>query len=116
MKLFFKIYYILNLPFANKFARLRGGLTAYYVIDPPKSKHNPHEIEYDLPVILCMHGMTNSSYMYRDVAEHLAVAAKCRVVAFDFYGRGRSAWTGSSCTMDLFVTQAKELLNGRFNI
>lgn len=101
--------------FANKFARLRSGVTAYYIIDPPPTRHSPKEVgeEQTLPVILCLHGMTNSSYMYRDVAEILAAAAKCRVVAFDFYGRGRSAWTGSACTLDLFVTQAKELLDGK---
>ena len=95
--------------FANSYVKLSHGITAYYIIEPA----DVDELESDpleVPVVLCLHGLTNSSYMYRDLAEHLSVNTKSRVLAFDFYGRGRSPWTGVKCTMETFVCQATELL------
>jgi len=34
-----------------------------------------------------------------------------QVLVFDFYGRGRSEWTGNDLTLDVLVTQTRELLD-----
>lgn len=105
--------------YANTYVKLSQGVTAYYVVDPPQfldndslSGHSSDDM--DTPVILCMHGVTNTSYMYRDIAEQLAVNTSSQVIAFDFYGRGRSPWTGVKCSMETFVCQATELLDCKF--
>lgn len=103
--------------FANTYVKLSHGITAYYVIDPPHSPlSNQNGISCsDIPVILCLHGLTNSSYMFRDLAEQLAANTSSQVIAFDFYGRGRSPWTGVKCSLETFVSQATELLECKFD-
>jgi pimeloyl-ACP methyl ester carboxylesterase len=67
-----------------------------------------------VPLIVCLHGMTNSSYMWADIADLLTdfeQGPQARVLVFDFYGRGRSPWTGVNITLDTLVTQTKELLD-----
>jgi pimeloyl-ACP methyl ester carboxylesterase len=105
--------------YANTYAKLSHGITAYYIVDPPEPNDDLSEvssISRDIPVILCLHGLTNSSYMYRDLAEQLSVNTSSQVIAFDFYGRGRSPWTGAKCSLDTFVNQATELLDRKCNL
>ena len=39
---------------------------------------------------------------------------QARTLVFDFYGHGRSPWTGVPITLDVLVTQTKELLDCKF--
>lgn len=92
---------------ADSLVSLSNGLTAYRLIEP---KTNPTDGQ---PVIVCMHGLTNSSFMWSDVCDLLAdfdQGPQGRVLVFDFYGRGRSPWSGAEITMDTLVLQTKELL------
>lgn len=97
---------------ANCFIKLTHGVTAYRLIEPSTATDENAEF---LPVIVCLHGMYNSSYMWADVADLLCDCEQgpnSRVLVFDFYGRGRSPWTGVQCSLDVLVTQTKELLDG----
>lgn len=52
-----------------------------------------HYLEFgspDLPVIVCVHGLTNNAHDFDRVAPHLA--ANYRVIALDVRGRGDSEW------------------------
>ena len=74
-----------------------------------------YEFRGSPPVIVCLHGITDSSYTWSDLVDLLANSdegPKARILIFDFYGRGRSPWTGSPCSLDVFVSQTKELLEG----
>lgn len=97
---------------ADSFIKLSRGVTAYRLIEPSTAKDETVE---SLPVAVLLHGMYTSSYMWADVADLLCDCEQgpnCRVLVFDFYGRGRSPWTGVQCTLDCLVTQTKELLDG----
>lgn len=96
---------------ADCFVQLSEGLTAYHFIEPSSVSEDMAE---EVPVIVCLHGLTNSSYMWADVVDLLADSEQgpqARVLVFDFYGRGRSPWTGVPITLDVLVTQTKELLD-----
>lgn len=94
---------------ANKFAKLSHGMTAYRILDPIGSD-NPNP-----PLIVLLHGLFDSSYIWADVAELLAdfeQGPRAQILIMDFYGHGRSPWTGEDITLDYLVTQVKELLDG----
>ena len=95
---------------ADSFIKLTYGITAYRLIDP----RDVNVPEAKIPLIVCLHGLSNSSYMWSDVADLLTdfeQGPQARVLVFDFYGRGRSPWTGVNITLDILVTQTKELLD-----
>jgi pimeloyl-ACP methyl ester carboxylesterase len=96
---------------ADCFVKLSKGVTAYRFTEPSNATD---DIADELPVIVCLHGMTNSSYMWSDVVDLLCDSEQgpqARVLVFDFYGRGRSPWSGVPVTLDVLVTQTKELLD-----
>lgn len=96
---------------ASSYVNLRHGPTAYRFIEPSKVND---ETADSLPVVVCLHGLYNCSYMWGDAATLLCdceEGPRARVLVFDFYGRGRSPWTGVECTLDVFVSQTKELLD-----
>ena len=52
--------------------------------------------------------------MWADIADLLSdfeQGPQARVLVFDFYGHGRSPWTGVDITLDTLVTQTKELMD-----
>jgi hypothetical protein len=81
------------------------GKTAYKLIKPPqisnpssnfKSKRADRSIIGD-PIIVCLHGFCNSSYMWQTIATILSSfedGPQAQVLVFDFFGRGRSEWRG----------------------
>lgn len=94
--------------------RLSRGTTSYTLIDPgPKYDASGDVVEPHTTVLL--HGLTDSCYIWEDIVEVLSceeiIGAVPRILVFDFYGRGRSPWSGFPCTLDVFVTQLKELLD-----
>ena len=96
---------------ADCFVQLSKGTTAYRFVEPSSVSD---DIADDIPVIVCLHGLTNSSYMWGDVVDLLTESEQgpqARVLVFDFYGRGRSPWEGVPITLDVLVTQTKELLD-----
>lgn len=97
--------------YADCFVQLSKGRTAYRFIEPSNVSD---EIADEIPVIVCLHGLTNSSYMWGDIVDLLSESEQgpqARVLVFDFYGRGRSPWNGVPITLDVLVTQTKELLD-----
>eukprot|EP01039_Chlorochromonas_danica_P005967 gene5967-6571_t len=88
--------------------RLSLGYTAYRVIEPSRPLTDPP------PLVVCLHGLYTSSSCYADLSELLAEYEEgphARVLLYDFYGRGRSPWTGLPLSLDMYVTQLKELLD-----
>lgn len=97
---------------ASSYIKLTHGMTAYRLMEPYKIDEDQLP---NCPLIVCLHGMMNSSYMWRDVVDLLIDCdhgPNARVLIFDFYGRGRTAWTGVQCSLDILVTQTKELIDG----
>lgn len=95
---------------ADSLIKLTHGVTAYRLVEPRES-NKPTDA---LPVIVCLHGLQNCSYMWADIADLLSdfeQGPQARVLVFDFYGRGRSPWTGVNITLDTLVTQTKELMD-----
>ena len=66
-------------PFVPHYAELAGGLRLHYLDEGPR----------DGPVVLMMHGEPSWSYLYRHMIPRVA-AARCRVIAPDLIGFGRS--------------------------
>jgi hypothetical protein len=98
--------------FANRLVKLKHGITAYRIIEP-SSQSSARQ------TIVCLHGLTSSSYIWSDLCEILSShedGPKAKVVLFDFYGHGRSPWTGVPLSLDVLVMQTKELLDGNFYI
>lgn len=96
---------------ATSLIKLSHGITAYRLIEPSTATDENADT---IPVIVCLHGMYNASYMWADVADLLCDCERgpnARVLVFDFYGRGRSPWSGVPCTLDVLVVQTKELLD-----
>mmetsp|Transcript_7065 Transcript_7065/g.11837 ORF Transcript_7065/g.11837 Transcript_7065/m.11837 type:complete len:445 (-) Transcript_7065:357-1691(-) len=94
--------------FADQTIKLSRGVTAYKVIKPDN-----YDGSQPLRTIICLHGMMDSSYTFEDIVEVLSCSEdgpKAQVVVMDFYGHGRSPWSGFPCTLDIFVTQVQELL------
>ncbi|RYH02506.1 alpha/beta hydrolase [archaeon] len=95
----------------KKVIRLPHGYTAYRLIEPSNPTSSP------APLTVLIHGMYNSGYMWADLAELMAEfeqGPKCRVLIYDLYGRGRSPWTGLPLSLDMYVMQIKELLDGEW--
>ena len=96
---------------ANSYVKLTHGVTAYKLMEP--SEIGDDEAADNTPVIVCLHGITDSSYIYGDLADLLCDYERgpnARVLVYDLYGRGRSPWTSVPITIDVLVTQLKELL------
>jgi hypothetical protein len=97
---------------ADSLIKLTHGVTAYRIIDP---KNVGSRALDTIPIIVCLHGLLSASYMWGDIADLLSdfeQGPQARVLVFDFYGRGRSPWTGVDITLDTLVTQTKELMDG----
>lgn len=91
---------------------LSKGITAYRLIEPRYFKRNGDNDT--VPLTVCLHGFWNASYMWADVSDLLSnfeQGPQSRVLIFDFYGRGRSPYSGAEITLDSLVTQTKELLD-----
>lgn len=105
---------------ANTYVKLSRGITAYRLMEPALA--SPEVLADDnprtsLPLVVCLHGLATSSYIFADLADLLMDCdngPQCRVLVFDFYGRGRSPWSGVTCSIDVLVNQTKELLDGKF--
>jgi len=96
---------------ADSLIKLTHGITAYRIIEPKDVDKRPIE---SIPIIVCLHGIHDSSYMWADIADLLSdfeQGPQARVLVFDFYGHGRSPWTGVDITLDALVTQTKELMD-----
>lgn len=96
---------------ADCFVQLSKGTTAYRFVEPSSVSDDMAD---EIPVIVCLHGLTNSSYMWGDIVDLVSESEQgpqARVLVFDFYGRGRSPWNGVPITLDVLVTQTKELLD-----
>ena len=96
---------------ANSYVKLTHGVTAYKFLEP--SEIGDDETADNTPVIVCLHGIADSSYIFGDLADLLCDYERgpnARVLVYDFYGRGRSPWTSVPITIDVLVTQLKELL------
>jgi pimeloyl-ACP methyl ester carboxylesterase len=93
--------------YADNIVKLLNGYTAYRVIEPIKPESS------DPPLIVLVHGFQNSSYMWADVAELLAdfdQGPMANILIYDIFGHGRSPWTGKNLSLDVLVTQIKELM------
>lgn len=94
--------------FADESVKLSRGETAYKVIKPEGNDSNK-----PLRTIVCLHGLMDSSYIWEDMTEVLTTSEEgphAQLIVLDFYGHGRSPWSGYPCTLDIFVTQVQELL------
>jgi pimeloyl-ACP methyl ester carboxylesterase len=99
---------------ADSYVKLTHGVTAYRFIEPSTATDDTAD---DLPTVVLLHGLSNASYMWADVADLVCDSPQgpmARVLVFDFYGRGRSPWSGKDITLDTLVTQTKELLECTF--
>ena len=94
--------------YADRSINLKYGKTAFKLVEPVGTAR-------DRPVIVCLHGLLDFSYIWSDIAEVLARnedGPRARVLIFDFHGHGRSPWTGIPNSLDILVAQLKELLDG----
>ncbi len=66
----------------------------------------------DGPVIVCVHGLTTPSVVWKDLLEPLAQMG-ARVLIYDLYGRGYSDRPKGPQTTEFFVRQLKELLTNQ---
>jgi len=99
---------------ADAQVKLTNGITAYRLTEPQGNLSLAPE---DKPLIVCLHDLSNCSYMWADAVDLLAdcdQGPRARVLVLDFYGRGRSPWIGVPCTLEVFVLQIKELLDCKF--
>lgn len=97
---------------ADSLIKLTHGVTAYRIIEPKDMKGKSADT---VPIIVLLHSLHGSSYMWADIADLLSdfkQGPQAKVLVFDFYGRGRSPWTGVDITLDTLVTQTKELMDG----
>jgi len=96
--------------FGDSLIKLKHGVTAFRIIEP-----RPSILQREnKPVIVCLHGMYSSSFMWADIGDLLSdfeQGPNARVLVFDFYGHGRSSWDGTKLTLDVLVTQTKELMD-----
>ena len=90
--------------------KLPSGLTTYKLIAPISGDPKM--------TIVCLHGFNTSSWMWSDIAEIYTdelCGPGAQVLVFDFYGHGRSPWTGVlQCTLNVLVTQTIELLDALY--
>lgn len=98
--------------YADCFVNLSHGKTAYRFIEPNDCLEQ-EEADY-LPLTILLHGMYNFSYMWADLTDLLTdsqVGPKSRVLILDFYGHGRSPWDGVQLSLDIYVSQVKEVVD-----
>ena len=73
--------------FADEYVKLSRGTTAYKVIKPEgRDESTP------MRTIICLHGLTEASYIWEDMVEILSTSAegpRAQVIVMDFYGHGR---------------------------
>lgn len=96
---------------ANSYVKLTHGVTAYKFLEP--SEIGDDEAADNTPIIVLLHGISDSSYIWGDLADLLCDYERgpnARVLVYDLYGRGRSPWTSVPITIDVLVTQLKDLL------
>ena len=99
---------------ADCLIKLSHGVTAYRIIEPKEDGRRKE----DIPVIVCLHGLCTASYIWADIADLLSdfeQGPNAKVLIFDFYGHGRSPWTGVDMTLDTLVTQTKELMDCKYS-
>lgn len=97
---------------ADSLIKLTHGVTAYRIIEPKDM--NTKSLD-TVPIIVLLHSLHGASYMWADIADLLSdfeQGPQAKILVFDFYGRGRSPWTGVDITLDTLVTQTKELMDG----
>ncbi len=97
---------------ADSLIKLTHGVTAYRIIEPKDMNGKTADT---VPIIVLLHSLHGASYMWADIADLLSdfeQGPQAKVLVFDFYGRGRSPWTGVDITLDTLVTQTKELMDG----
>lgn len=80
-------------------AQLPSGLTHYDWIGPARG-----------PVMVCVHGLTTPSFVWRALAPLMAEMG-FRVLIYDLYGRGFSDRPRARQDTDFFLTQLEELLD-----
>lgn len=97
---------------ADSLIKLTHGVTAYRIIEPKDMNSKSLDT---VPIIVLLHSLHGASYMWADIADLLSdfeQGPQAKILVFDFYGRGRSPWTGVDITLDTLVTQTKELMDG----
>ncbi|KIN63077.1 putative alpha/beta hydrolase [Sulfitobacter noctilucicola] len=82
----------------GQFVELSQGVTHFEWHGPPRG-----------PVIVCIHGLTTPSFVWRGMTRSLAVAG-FRVLTYDLYGRGYSSRPKGPQDRKFFLTQLTELL------
>ena len=82
----------------GKFAQRSQGVTHYQWVGPKTG-----------PVILCVHGLTSPSFVWKALAKGLAVAGY-RVLTYDLYGRGYSDRPKGPQTRLFFRQQIEDLI------
>ena len=83
----------------GQFADLSMGITHYDWFGPQRG-----------PVVVCVHGLTTPSFVWRGLARGLALMG-FRVLVYDLYGRGYSDRPRRRQTADFFHRQLCELLD-----
>lgn len=83
---------------SGKFALLSQGRTHYQWLGPK-----------DGPVVLCIHGLSTASYVWRGIAGGLALMGY-RVLVYDHYGRGLSDTAAGRQDAKFFLRQIDDLL------
>ena len=99
--------------YADCLITLTEGTTAYRLMEPIDV--SDEDADY-LPVTVLLHGMYTFSYIWADVCDLLTeseLGPKSRVLIYDVYGHGRSPWTGCDLSLDVLVSQLKELLDSK---
>lgn len=86
----------------GQFAELSDGKT-HYQWDGPKDGPK------DRPVLVCIHGLTTPSVVFRALVPGL-VALGYRVLTYDLYGRGFSDRPRGAQTRHFFIRQLRDLL------
>jgi len=97
--------------YADALVKLSNGVTAYRLIEPSTVTD---AVSDSIPLIVCLHDISNCSYMWAELVDLLVDCDEgpgARVLVLDFYGRGRSPWTGVPLSLDVLVVQVKELLD-----
>ncbi len=83
------------------FAELSRGTTHIHQMGPVRG-----------PVIVCVHGLTTSEYVWGDIAANL-IDIGFRVVTYDLYGRGYSDRPGGPQDAALFLEQLNDVLEAK---
>lgn len=82
----------------GSFVELSQGVTHYEWHGPARG-----------PVVVCVHGLTTPSFVWRSIAKALSVSGY-RVLTYDLYGRGFSSRARGPQNQQFFLQQLTELL------